>query len=207
MDYDNIVIAFAGCARSGKTTAAEYTKSFLDNLFGIKSEIMSFAGPLKEGLGIMGVHKDTDYELYRRIAQQVGTDFLRKHNNDWWVDLMESNIQKYFEEENASGRRGVVVIDDVRFTNESSMVENQSNGFNVFIYGGSGRIDLDAEVYKHASENLGVYFERITRGLETDLDGGVGMDRIIDNSKTLENLNINIASLCRNIILKEEQPA
>ena len=210
MGYDNIVIAFAGCARCGKTTSAEYTQKYIKNVLYEESKMMSFAGPLKRGLNIMGVDKEKDYDLYRELAQQIGTNYLRTHDNDWWVDLMKRNIAEYFKNENESGKRGIVVIDDVRFQNESFMVNEMSHGINVFVYGGAERIDLDMDVYKHASEYLGVYFEKISRGAEIESItpdgklghiGGVGMDNIVGNMGNMEDLNINIASLCQNIFL------
>ena len=53
----------------------------------------------------------------RDILQYVGTDIIRKHKENWHVDILRSEIAFLLE----NGYK--VVIDDVRFTNECDMIK------------------------------------------------------------------------------------
>lgn len=151
------VIGMIGVARSGKTTCAEYFRYVMGDR-NISSEIMSFAGPLKEGLATMGVTKDVYPELYRSMAQYIGTDVLRKHNDNWWVDLMENNISQ--------SQKRVVLIDDVRFPNEVELVQ-RLGGVLVFVNSGN-RLDLTQPLYEHASEKLAMLYQTGKENMKQD---------------------------------------
>ena len=53
----------------------------------------------------------------RDVLQYVGTDIIRKHKENWHVDILKSEIASLLEQEYK------VVIDDVRFTNECDMIK------------------------------------------------------------------------------------
>ena len=53
----------------------------------------------------------------RDVLQYVGTDIIRKHKENWHVDILRSEIASLLEQ----GYK--VVIDDVRFTNECDMIK------------------------------------------------------------------------------------
>ena len=53
----------------------------------------------------------------RDVLQYVGTDIIRKHKENWHVDILRSEIASLLEQ----GYN--VVIDDVRFTNECDMIK------------------------------------------------------------------------------------
>lgn len=155
-----LVVGISGCARVGKTTAANVMCDKM-NAVGISSEIMSFAQPLKQGLETMGVVKEENHDLYRSLAQYIGTDVLRKHDGDWWVNVMARRIQE-------SDSR-IVFIDDVRFPNELRMIETYG-GINVFVVGGD-RIDLSRALYDHDSEKMSVKQELSARSMIADPHG------------------------------------
>lgn len=133
----NRLIAFAGYARAGKTTAAQW---LVDNHGYTR---MSFADPLREMLlgldpwvcnshdgspqrlsvliamyGWNGVKTNFMGSQYfkevRRLLQHVGTDIVRKANPDYWVDQMLCQIE-------VAGKP--VVIDDLRFDNEADLIK------------------------------------------------------------------------------------
>lgn len=61
--------------------------------------------------------KDVVFKDVRDILQYVGTDIIRKHKENWHVDILRSEIASLLEQ----GYN--VVIDDVRFTNECDMIK------------------------------------------------------------------------------------
>lgn len=66
---------------------------------------------------IMQDLKDVVFKDVRDILQYVGTDIIRKHKENWHVDILRSEIASLLEQ----GYN--VVIDDVRFTNECDMIK------------------------------------------------------------------------------------
>lgn len=61
--------------------------------------------------------KDVVFKDVRDILQYIGTDIIRKHKENWHVDILRSEISSLLEQ----GYN--VVIDDVRFTNECDMIK------------------------------------------------------------------------------------
>lgn len=57
------------------------------------------------------------FKNVRDVLQYVGTDIIRKHKENWHVDILRSEIASLLEQ----GYK--VVIDDVRFTNECDMIK------------------------------------------------------------------------------------
>jgi dephospho-CoA kinase len=112
-----ILIGIAGKAGSGKSTVA----GFLVSQYGFQR--LSFAEPLKEMLLKAGICSRD--ELYvkksafsRWIMQKVGTDIFRNQiDPDFWVKKMAEKLNSL---DNDSSK---VVIDDVRFLNEASLVK------------------------------------------------------------------------------------
>jgi len=184
--YSMDVYGICGCARVGKTTVARIISEKLTSQ-GKKCLLLSFASPLKDGLGIMGITKEENYDLYRHLAQYIGTNCIRDKYPDWWVNLMEKNI--------ASSRKHnedvVIVIDDIRFRNELELLNGYENSKRLFVYGGTGRIDLNESVYGHDSESLGVSLEKQVRDFDTIPDSIEEFDislNVIDNRLSLEGL-------------------
>lgn len=199
MEPIKLIIAYSGCARVGKTTAAEYTQKYIEkNYSSFCVHRMSFAQPLKEGLSTMGIEKGALPELYRDMAQKIGTDMLRKYDNNWWINLMRKNITE------TRGGPSVFIIDDARFPNEVELVksfDNSYNSYNVFVYGSKSRVDLSLNTYKHESEHMSTFFEQAIRGEETGgYPNGASMDRVLENVGSLKNLENRVESLINEIM-------
>jgi hypothetical protein len=79
------------------------------------------------------------FDDIRSVLQYVGTDILRKYNNNWHVEKMIQNIKK--------APSDIVVIDDVRFPNEYEAI-NDLGGTTFFII----RPDLNISISNHISE-------------------------------------------------------
>ena len=116
-----LVIGFSGLKGSGKTTAAEYMVAHHGFMR------MSFAGPIKDMLRVLGVFEDWPKEephpllcgmTPRHALQTLGTEWGRDMiGGDIWVNIVKDRIEKF---DYYSQR---VVIDDVRFKNEVAMIE------------------------------------------------------------------------------------
>lgn len=66
---------------------------------------------------IMQDLKNVVFKDVRDVLQYVGTDIIRKHKENWHVDILRSEIASLLEQ----GYR--IVIDDVRFINECDMIK------------------------------------------------------------------------------------
>ena len=94
----------------------------------------------------------------REMLQFIGTDLIRKHNNDWHVNKIKNMMTPDTD----------YVIDDVRFPNEKKMIEDMG-GHCWFIT----RTNID-NVSNHTSE--------------TSITWKQCWNKLIINDKTLENL-------------------
>ena len=181
------IIAFAGLAKSGKTTAAQAAADHLFSL-GYTPVIEQFAGPLKRAAAELGFHKggDTDH-LYREFTQWAG-ERARQEDIDWFVKLMAKRFDHHAQKEAdrlAIGMRDlayqgpwhetVVMLDDLRFPNEDALVKKYS-GRTVFISSMRRLDDLLADWRKHPSEQVA-----------TDYENGVLPDETFD--MTISNNN------------------
>lgn len=160
------IIAFAGLARVGKTTAAQKIMSLAAGHGYSRIESMSFAEPIKQGLSMMGVTKEEHPEEYRHLAQYIGTDVLRKKDNNWWANVMKRRISAFDQiplkryVEPADDNR-LVVIDDVRFENEVEALEDLGATLIWVDPGPIVRLNLEDSVYDHFSEKFAVdYYNR-----------------------------------------------
>lgn len=149
MAAEKLVIGFMGLATAGKTTAA----TFLKSLDPVNIRVESFATPLK--MAAKGLFLLTDEQLYgtlkdvvdprwgvspRYIFRKMGTDFVRQMIlEDFWVRRLETIIE-------TGSIEPVILIDDVRFEDEATMVAKY--GCNVLI----DRLGLWTDSAAHASE-------------------------------------------------------
>lgn len=122
------VVALAGAAGSGKSTAAQY---LVDN-HGFAR--VRFAGPLKEmcrAIGLQDEHIEGDRKeepiamlcgrTPRQFMQFLGTEFGRDLiGGDFWVGLWRMEAEHILD---AGGR---VVVDDCRFPNEAAAVRRMA---------------------------------------------------------------------------------
>jgi len=146
---DNLpkVVALAGVAGSGKSTAAQY----LVDMHGYTR--LRFAGPLKAAMAALGfsphdidgVAKEAPHALLcgktpRHAMQTLGTEWGRNCiGADFWIGLWQRAANDVLE------NRGRVVVDDCRFPNEAAVVRKM--GGEIFRIVGRGGIAGD-----HASE-------------------------------------------------------
>lgn len=153
----NRVVAFLGLARSGKTSGATFLKNLLVDS-GYNSNIMSFAEPIKNGLDVMGVRKESHPELYRHLAQIAGHSCRSMGSQNWWIDHLKNRIDQWFDGQFKPGIRDAmpdsyVCIDDVRYPNEVQMLHKEYDALFVYVYPGE-RLDATSDLYKHSSETL-----------------------------------------------------
>lgn len=170
------VIAIAGPAGSGKDTAGKY---LIEN-FGFKK--LSFAGPLKQMLTVMGFPEPATAEekeaiipalgvSWRQMAQSLGTEWGReKVHADLWVILAERLMRR---------EGGAFVITDCRFENEAHLTRS--------LKGVVGH--LEGRAYEMPEATAG---HRSEAGIEFKEGGN---DFHVDNSGTLEELYSQLDTL------------
>jgi hypothetical protein len=128
------IIAFAGRKQSGKTTCAEFVKSYAENR--LKSQIYNFADLLKQNvcMSILGltyeqcygtdIEKNQLVDCYwdgkqlsaREVMQFVGTDIFRKLQTNVWASATISRIK--------NDNIDLAIIADCRFPNEVEAIKN-----------------------------------------------------------------------------------
>ncbi len=169
-----IIVAFAGLARGGKTTAANYLFDWCKE-HDLNPVRMSFAKPMKDAAERLGLSKDKDPKKYRAVLQRWGES--RRDPNykpgvtgpDYWVERAIANLLKLAAIEQADymhkdrfewtshWKETVAIFDDVRYMNELEMIEGMG-GTTVFIDGMARIKDMDAEWRKHESERLAMLY-------------------------------------------------
>lgn len=117
-----MIIGLTGHKGAGKTLAADVINRELPEYYKA-----AFADPLREacslifGLSVAEMHdrdlKETPLERYpfespRQIMQKLGTDAIRAHWKDAWVESLKHRIKAFPD----------VVISDARFGNEIDMI-------------------------------------------------------------------------------------
>jgi hypothetical protein len=114
-----------GC---GKTTFAECLRFYL-TLYGWTADKLSFATPLKQAAAVL-FNVAPDYpknqvllpwnRRYRDVLRWLGTDVMRNQfDEDFWV----RRTMKQIDEDSLP--RDVVIIDDVRFSNEVREIQSR----------------------------------------------------------------------------------
>lgn len=118
------VIGLAGKAGIGKTHIANAIRETLrETEPDTQVELLSFATPIKQMLGVLFEEKDKNAEVYkgktlRSLLQTLGTEWGREMvDQDIWVNLTLN--RKYDAMES-----GYILIDDVRFQNEVTMIKH-----------------------------------------------------------------------------------
>lgn len=156
------IIGHMGLARSGKTTLARMLADrVLEEEYGIPV-VLSFAGPLKKAAALLGADKETSPAFYRTMCQHLG-DWLRNFDSvkgctgeDFFVDLMKDKIKEYNEKEKEKGKEYIILIDDVRFSNEVQMIE-EVGGLIIYCDASERGITSDSSpIYQHISEQMAV---------------------------------------------------
>lgn len=112
-----VVVGLCGVAGAGKTTVAHALAEIIEKdqwWIGGPARLISFAGPLKEGLQKMGVTKS--HRLYRDWAQKIGAGF-RAANPDHWVNIFKEQVGAMGDD------YATVIVDDVRYANEAALCD------------------------------------------------------------------------------------
>ena len=112
-----VVVGLCGVAGAGKTTVAHALGEIIEKdrgWIGGPARLISFAGPLKEGLQKMGVTKS--HPLYRDWAQKIGAGF-RAANPDHWVNIFKEQVGAMGDD------YATVIVDDVRYANEAALCD------------------------------------------------------------------------------------
>lgn len=142
------VITISGKARSGKTTIANALKEKLE-LQGMRVKIVNFADYLKMILKeYYGWNGEKD-EKGRKLLQEVGTDIMRKNNENIWVRVIIELLKAFGDTVD------VVIIPDTRFKNEIVMLRDCpiiEGPFTVRVEREGDYSDLTEEQKRHPSE-------------------------------------------------------
>jgi len=150
------VIAFSGRARVGKSHITNTLARALWDSGKYVPVVLPLAAPLKQAAAEAGFAKDQDPTGYRAYCQEHGAA-KREANPDHWLELWHSMfLDKMMDELNSSSEY-VVIVDDVRYENELTLINNLSDSKTIFVSEGtrSGTLeDNDAEWRNHHSEYL-----------------------------------------------------
>ncbi len=172
------VICISGKAQHGKDTAAMLIEDNLEAL-GKKVLVIHYADLLKWICQkFFGWNGEKD-EAGRTILQYVGTDTIRKQNEDYWVDFV-INFLKMFETD-----WDFVLIPDTRFVNEAEKMRANFDTVVLRIERPGFVSNLSLEQQQHPSE--------------TSLDN-YEFDTVILNDSTLEAFKAKITEFVVNLI-------
>ena len=175
-----MLLGLTGPAGVGKDTVAMLLRDYGFSSYAI-------ASPLKKMLAAIGLHEPKTREekevnlpgrqfSYRKAAQTLGTEWARKLEDAFWLNLAEQELRKHDR----------LVITDVRFENEAAWLRERG-GRLIHI---SGRATtVDGEAAKHASE----------AGIKP-----IPGDLYLVNDATLAELNSKISLLLYFILFTEE---
>jgi hypothetical protein len=197
------VIAIAGQARAGKTTFANMMAQALFEA-GYTPSIQPFAQPIREALRTLGVSKETHPQLYRKMAQLIGTDMLRNPDfmpdegtgGDWWLNHMDKRLQVLLADEARRLDEGatqpwpfretVVLVDDIRFPNELELLEEAWDAVTIFVT----RNDLPdpkGTWRNHESEIMAREFDENAELRDEAFDLIVGPDLSLEELESIVN--------------------
>ena len=175
-----IVVGLAGKAGSGKDTvftllqAMVPDKEFVRLGFGdaLKKEVAD-----RHQLPVQTI--EDNKEEFRALLQHWGTEYRRKQKETYWIDRVKTQVD--FLRDNVD----VVVITDVRFSNEVDYIKDDCDGFIVKVLGD----------------------ER--RELKSDHESEVGLDKVtpdwlLPNKKGVAELSQGIIFLIQELQLMED---
>ena len=110
------VITISGKAQAGKDTTARLLKDQL-NSNGRNVVILHYADLLKyQATTLFGWNGKKD-ETGRSLLQKLGTDIVRKYNENYWADYVVGVLKMY------DGEWDYALIPDARFPNEIAMMK------------------------------------------------------------------------------------
>jgi hypothetical protein len=122
-----MIIGFSGAKGVGKSSLASELQSRIE-----KTEIMSFAEPLKKMLEVIGVSQEimADPKLKNEALPWLGVTprfMLQTLGTEWGRDMVHNQIWlKVMNRKLASSKAGLVLIDDCRFQNEADLIRSRA---------------------------------------------------------------------------------
>jgi len=160
------LILLAGKAESGKTTSSLFMKKYLEEQ-GISSIKTSLTKYLKlYAKEIIGYNEQTD-EKPRDLLQSLG-DTVRSIDVNFLLKRMDEDILVF------SNFADYVIIDDIRFASEIEYLRKKYDCKVIKLARKAAGKKLTAKQKKHSTE--------------TGLDGFDDYDKVINNNKTLDDL-------------------
>lgn len=173
------VILFSGKARHGKDTAADMVNQQLKEK-GYKVQVIHYADLLKYICKTyFGWNGEKD-EAGRTILQYVGTDIVRKKDENFWVKFVIKFLQMFENEWD------YVLIPDCRFPNEVDVVRGFFNTAYIKVIRTNFISPLTIEQQNHISE--------------TALDN-TKADYELINDSDLENLSEKVKELVNKLCI------
>jgi hypothetical protein len=174
------IIGLTGYAQSGKDTLASilvekygysriaFADKIRDFLYGINPMVgCSPTGYLQDLVNLVGWDKAKQEPQVRRLLQDLGISARDLIAEDIWVTAALSNV----------GKDQRVVITDVRFENEASMIKS-----------------MGGQLWRVKRAGVGPVNDHVS---ESELDG-CKVDQIFVNNGTLEDLKVLITTRMRN---------
>ena len=174
------IIGLTGYAQSGKDTLASilvekygysriaFADKIRDFLYGINPMVgCSPTGYLQDLVNLVGWDKAKQEPQVRRLLQDLGISARDLIDEDIWVTAALSNV----------GKDQRVVITDVRFENEASMIKS-----------------MGGQLWRVKRAGVGPVNDHVS---ESELDG-CKVDQIFVNNGTLEDLKVLITTRMRN---------
>ena len=175
-------ICISGKARAGKDTAAEILRVKLESQ-GNSVLVTHFADLLKYICKTYFGWDGNKDEHGRSLLQQIGTEGVRSHNPNYWVDFIVQLISMFQD------KWDYVIVPDARFPNEIERIKKVFDSVHIRISRSAKTSDLTHEQSNHASE--------------VALDG-VAPDYYIVNDGTLDELEKTVWSIIDQIQFDRE---
>lgn len=166
------IILISGKAQSAKDTTAKIMKSQLESV-GKKVLITHYADLLKYICKTFFNWDGEKDENGRSILQYVGTDTIRKKNEDYWVDFLVKFLDMFYFDWD------YVIIPDTRFPNE---IECMKENFKCLVH--TIRVERPNFISLLTEEQL-------NHPSECALDK-YNMDVLITNSGTIKDLELKV---------------
>ena len=157
-----MIILISGRQGSGKTTLASILEVGLKN-YGHEVKRISFAGPIykmhhavRDALAELDPDNSLKYDYSKKdgnLLQLLGTEWGRNIDNEIWVKLLISTINK--------NPNAIYIIDDCRFKNELSSIKNSFDKVMAV------RLECDREIRK---KRVSMWRENENHPSEIDLN-------------------------------------
>lgn len=139
------VIVISGKAGAGKDTTAKYLKAAMEK--DGKLVLIAHYGDLVKYVcrTFFGWNGKKD-ERGRTLLQYVGTDIVRKYDENYWVNFILQMISFFGDDFD------YILIPDCRFPNEISVIKSQFDTMHIRVFRENNKRKMTPEQLKHSSE-------------------------------------------------------